>query len=442
MQIITIYDFLLLPVYLSIFYFFVKHRAIKITDADLRKIFFIAFGLRMFGSIAYSFLVQYYYGYGDSFTYYNGGDFIVKQILADFGNLKYLFVSAEELQRIYSIEEGSVGGVNGYIGISSAVAVMKASAAMSVLTFNKFLITSLFFGLFSFAGQWKLFLVFNDINEGKYKKLMAFAVLYTPSVWFWGSGLMKESICLGALGFIIHFLYKIFIKKKVAIRDLLALAVLVYLVLTIKSYIIIILAVSLSTIIFYNLISVFKNIVIKAFIILIFIISSSVIALVSNFDEQLQLIVEESKVQVDTFQKNYESTAEEGKGTLSVKEIDASIGGMIKRSPVAIFTCLYRPFIWESRKIVILFTSLESMLLLFSTLFLIFKLNFLGFIKTLFISPYILFSLTLSILFALIIGFTTYNFGTMVRYKIILLPFYYFMLVKIYTIYKSKEALN
>jgi len=283
MQIITIYDFLLLPVYLSIFYFFAKHRAIKITDADLRKIFIIAFGLRMFGSIAYSFLVQYYYGYGDSFTYYNGGDFIVKQILADFGNLKYLFVSAEELQRIYSIEEGSVGGVNGYIGTSANVAVMKASVVIAALSFNKFLITSLFFALFSFAGQWKLFLVFNDINEGKQKKLMAFAVLYTPSIWFWSSGLLKESICLGALGFIIHFLYKIFIKKKVAIRDLLALAVFVYVVLFIKSYIIVILAVSLAAFLFYNLISIFKNIVIKAFIVLLFIIASSSMAFVLNF---------------------------------------------------------------------------------------------------------------------------------------------------------------
>jgi len=75
MQIITIYDFLLLPVYLYIFYFLVKRKSTGFTDTSMKKIFLIAFALRMFGSVAYSLLVQYYYGYGDSFTYYVGSDF-------------------------------------------------------------------------------------------------------------------------------------------------------------------------------------------------------------------------------------------------------------------------------------------------------------------------------------------------------------------------------
>ena len=214
-----------------------------------------------------------------------------------------------------------------------------------------------------------------------------------------------------------------------------ALAILFFLVYTIKSYIIIILAVSLSTMLFFSFIAMMKNVIIRSFFVLIFIFTSSAIAYVSNFDEQLKILVEESKTQVDTFQKNYKATSDEGKGTLNITEIDASVGGMFLHSPVAIFTCLFRPFIWESRKIVILFTSLESMLLLFCTLFLIFKLRLSGFFKSVFSNQYILFSFVLSMLFALIIGFTTYNFGTMIRYKIMLLPFYYFMLVQLYTKY-------
>ena len=68
MQHITIIDYLLLPVYLYIFYIIVRKRSVKYTDAGLRKIFLTAFFLRMFGSFAYSMMVQYYYGYGDSFT--------------------------------------------------------------------------------------------------------------------------------------------------------------------------------------------------------------------------------------------------------------------------------------------------------------------------------------------------------------------------------------
>ncbi|TMI67818.1 MAG: hypothetical protein E6H09_23715, partial [Bacteroidetes bacterium] len=155
MQHITIYDYLLLPIYLFLFYVLVKRKSIKYDTLELRKIFLIAFGLRMLGSVAYSLMVQYYYGYGDSFTYYVGGTFIVEQIKLDLSNIKYLFVSADELQHFYSMENGTSGGVNGWIGVGSNAAVMKASAVVAILSFNKFLISSLFFGLFSFAGQWK-----------------------------------------------------------------------------------------------------------------------------------------------------------------------------------------------------------------------------------------------------------------------------------------------
>ncbi|MFZ1785141.1 MAG: hypothetical protein WAU23_08030 [Ferruginibacter sp.] len=441
MQHITIFDFLLLPVYLYIFYVIIKKKATAYTDGGLRKIFFTAFFLRMFGSVIYSLMIQYYYGYGDSFTFYAGGNFIIEQIQSDFGNINLLLANGEELQKLYAFQNGPVGGINGYIGISTAIFMMKLAVLVAPLTFNKFLITSLFFGLFSFLGQWRLFQVFNEINKGRNQKLLAMAVLYTPSIWFWGSGLLKDSVCLGAIGFIVSYLYALFIKKNYSIKTILLLLLMLFIVGSIKSYILIILAVSLATTFFFNMIAVFKNIVIKGFVVLVFIFASTTIAYISNFEEQLQLIAEESKVQVDTFQKNYEATEDEGKGTLNAEELDASVGGLLIRSPLAVFTCLFRPFIWESRKIMILFSSLESMLLLFSTLYLLFKLRFFGFINAVFSNQFLLFAFVFSILFALIIGFTTFNFGTIARYRIMLLPFYYFMLVELYSQYKSRAGL-
>lgn len=440
MQHITIFDYLLLPVYLYVFYIFIRKRAVQLSNAELMKIFITAFMLRMLGSVAYSLMVQYYYGYGDSFTYYVGSNFLRDQILQDVGNIKYFFAPAGEVKKWYDFEVGDINYA-GYFGITSNLFIMKISAIVSFLAFNKFLIISIIFGFFSFNGQWRLFQVFNDINGGKHQKLLAWAVLYTPSIWFWGSGLMKEAICLGGLGFIIHFLYKIFVKKKFKLWDILALIFLVYLVNSIKSYVIIILVVSLGTLVFFNFITSVKNIAIKSFLILTFLFGSLVIAYIFNFADQLEILAEESKVQIQAYQHNYQAIQlqdETSRADVKIQEIDASPAGLILHSPVAIFTCLFRPFIWESGKIIILFTSLESMLLLIFTLYLLFKLRFYRFFKAIFSDSYLLFSFVMSILFALIIGFTTYNFGTMVRYKIMLLPFYYFMLVQLYTIYKIK----
>jgi hypothetical protein len=441
MQYITIYDYLLLPVYLFIFYFIVKKVSVKYSDAELRKYFFIAFYLHMFGAVAYAMMVQYYYGYGDSFIFYYGSDFLSMQVTQDPGNIKYFFKSAAEVKTWYDFEVGDLSYA-GYFGIASNLLVMKISAVLSAISFNKYLIITLFFGLFSFAGLWKLFLVFKDINKDRELKVLAWAILFVPSVWFWGSGLNKDSICIGCIGFIIHFIYKLFIKKEFSVKRIIALVVLIYVVSVIKSYIIIALAVGLSVFIFYKFVTPFKNIVIRAFIILVFLFGVLIVAFITNFSDQLQLLAEESMVQINSFQKNYDAVQNEderSRATMAIKDVDLTIQGMIVQGPVKVFTCLFRPFIWESRKIFILFSAFESLLLLLGTLYILVKLNFFGFFREIFNNPFTLVSFILSIFFALIIGFTTYNFGTMARYKIILLPFYFFTLVSLYTTFQDKK---
>ncbi|MGB4845499.1 MAG: hypothetical protein WBP16_13610 [Ferruginibacter sp.] len=434
MQNITIFDYLLLPVYLYIFYLIIRKRSVKYTDAELRKYFLIAFFLRMFGSVAYSMLVQYYYGYGDSFIYYYGSNYLRDQILQDGSNIKYLFAKAAEVKTWYNVEVNNINYA-GYFGIESNLFVMKISAVLSFLSFNSFLIISLFFGLFSFAGQWRMFLVFNDINKGKQLKLLAWAVLLTPSIWFWGSGLMKDSVCIGGLGFIIHYLYKIFITKNRSVKDIIILLILLYVVGSIKSYIIIILGISIATMAFTRFITAIKNIVIKAFVIVVFLFATVIVAFITNFSDQVQSFTEESIMQFDNFQHNYEvlqNTEENSEGGLKSVTIDNSLQGLLLQTPLAAFTCLFRPFIWESGKLIIVFTSLESLLLLLATVFVFFKVGILRFFRVIFNDPYILTAFTMSMLFAVLIGLTTYNFGTMARYKIILLPFFYFMLVNLY----------
>jgi len=441
MQYITIFDYLLLPVYLYLFYIIIKKRSVKYTDPVLRKYFFNSFYLHMIGAVAYALMIQYYYGYGDSFTFFYGSNFFSSQITNDLKNIKYLFASASEVKSWFDFEVGDKN-VSGYFGIASNVFVMKISAVLSVITFNKYLIITLFFGLFSFAGLWRLFLVFKDINQDKEVKMLAWAILFMPSVWFWGSGLIKDSLCIGGIGFIIHFIYRLIIKKEFSIKGIIALVILIYVVWVIKSFIIIILTVGISVFIFYKFITPFKNVIIRGFITAVFLYAVLFIAFVTNISNQLKLVAEESMVQVESFRRNYDAVQnddERSRGNFITKDLDLSLSGLISQSPVAVFTCLFRPFIWESRKLVIFLGALESLVLLFSTLYVVIKLKFFGFFRELFINPYILVFFIMAILFALVIGFTTYNFGTMARYRIILLPFYFFTMVSLYTAIMNKK---
>lgn len=403
---------------------------------ELKKYLFIAFGLRMLGSVAYCLLIEYYYGYGDSFTFYDGGNFFTEQISRNPGDFSYLFSSFKETADWYN---ATAVENTGYFLTPSNNMVMRISALLSYLSFNKFILIALFFGYFSFLGQWKLFLVFDDINKHRNRKLLAFALLCTPSIWFWSSGLLKDSICLGAVGFIVHIIYKFTIKKKFSFTELIALVFLIYVVFIIKSYIFSILLAGLVIMLISLFFTSIANKLLRAALLLITITVTAFILYEGDFSDRIKEGTEKAVTQIQEFQQNYETIqdkVEESKAGFGIGEFDPSLNSLILKSPSVVFTCLFRPFLWESKKLIIVFAALESTLLLLCTLFVMIKTGFLRFFKVIFTTPHLLFCFTISIFFCLIIGFTTFNFGTMIRYKAIFLPFYYFLLVNLYSNYR------
>jgi hypothetical protein len=301
----------------------------------------------------------------------------------------------------------------------------------------------LFFGAFSFAGQWKLFLVFDDILQGKNRKLLAFLILYTPSIWFWGSGILKDSVCIGAAGFILHILYNLFVKKRFSVFNLLSLVFFLFIVYTIKSYIAFILFLSLGIMLAFMFVNAFKNIILKIALFMVSILVMLVILVSIDFTEEIKTISEETVLQVKSYKQNYENIQEQDENSLAgfeAAEIDPSATSILLKSPGMIFTTLFRPFIWEVRKPIMLFSALESLFLFLCTIYLFYKVGIFRFFRIIAGNRYTIFCLAISLLFALVIGLTTFNFGTMGRYKIILMPFYYFMLLFVYSSSVNNKA--
>ncbi len=440
---ITVFDYILLPLYIVFFYWRAKKMSARLQTADLKKYLFIALTFRMLGAFAYSMLIEYYYGYGDSFSFFFGGKVFTEHISKYPSDFTLLFSSFKENAEWHNVLQSDDSS---FFETAPNNLMSRISAILSYLSFGKYLIIAMFCGFFSFLGQWKLFLVFDEINQHRNRKLLAIAVLCMPSIWFWSSGLLKDTICLGAMGFIVHILYKFFIKKSFSISNLLLLLFLVYIVYIIKSYI---LAVFLMGIILMGLSSMITSI--KSFIVRLGLIFLSFLAIMVvlyqiNFANQLSNITEVAFVQIKGFQNSYEYASDQeennskagfglGLGDMS----NPSINTLILKSPLAVITCLYRPFPWESRKVIIFFASLEAILSLLATLFVIMRLGFIRFVRTILNKPFLLFCFTISILFALLIGFTTFNFGTMIRYKVIFVPFFYFLLVSLYSEYKVSK---
>ena len=438
MDYITIYDYLLLPVYLIAFYFLVVIKSKKYGQDSIRKYLITGFWLHMGGSLLYCMIIQYYYGYGDSFGFYQGGNFIRNVISTTGDPFSPFFMSSDDFEKAYSI--ANVGDLTLPTGIDvdSNLTLMKLSALLSYISFNSYIIISLFFGLFSFAGLWRLYKTFNEILEKKSPYLLALGVLYVPSVCFYGSGLIKDSICLGAIGFIVYYMYRIFVQKKIKYRELVLLPIMIFLLFVVKSYIAIALMASMA---FTYVIYVFQKSrkSLLKLVVLGFVFIASATIMVLSLSSTITSIIDNSKTNLESFEGAYQTLDEDENGSgFANSNNDISLSGIILRSPSAALTTIFRPFVWEVTKPIMAFSALESLLALMATLYILAKCRILNFFYYSFTDPYILFPLAFSFILALIIGLSTFNFGTLVRYRLPILPFYFFVLLAVYI--KNKEA--
>lgn len=107
---------------------------------------------------------------------------------------------------------------------------------------------------------------------------------------------------------------------------------------------------------------------------------------------------------------------------------DGSMVSLLKTAPAAINATLFRPYIWESKKISTILSSIESLILMLFTISVLLRCGIRPFFGAIFRKSAVLFCFIFSISFALFVGASTLNFGTLVRYKIPCMPFYVIML--------------
>ena len=120
----------------------------------------------------------------------------------------------------------------------------------------------------------------------------------------------------------------------------------------------------------------------------------------------------------------YETGIKQNGSAYKLGEQDGTLTGMAKLAPQAIIVSLFRPFLWEVHNPVMLMSSLEALFFLFFTLRIIFRS---GVAKTLSLvsgTPVLTLCFLFAFAFAATVGVVSNNFGTLVRYKIPMIPFY------------------
>jgi len=323
--------------------------------------------------------------------------------------------------------------------------VIRLDALLSFVSFGSYAVINLFFGSLAFSGLWKLFLFFYGQNP-KMHLQFAIAILFFPSVAFWSAGLLKDSLCIAALGWLTYSLYELLYKKKFVLKNSCIVFISVYFLLVLKIYIL------LAYVPFFILFIILKNMQGIQFKLLRYVFAPALIALsiyaftqtFSAYNEELgAYAVEDLTSSISHLNKVIErrSGREDAASNFSLgAEFDGTFAGLLKISPYALAATFFRPFIWETRKVSQLMAAVESLILIFFTLKIILKAGPYRFIKYILSDPLIFFCISFAITFGLFVGASTLNFGTLVRYKIPCMPFYAIALFLIYDKVKTIAA--
>jgi hypothetical protein len=417
-------DVILFPLYVFIFHLIFSARRKRMNDPILRKYHKHGFWLRVFSSVAFTIFFVYLTGGDSTSLYYPEGYHISRLILNDpVNNIHLLFTSGINYDENLLLNPDNIG----YLRVDSNLIVIKLVAILSFFTFGKYLLINLCFSMISYSGVWRLYKFFYENYPHLHKKI-AIAIIYLPTLIFWSSGVLKDPLCTGMLGWMTYSLYCIFEKRQSIIKNMVIAFFAAYILSIVKVYILI------SYLPFYALYLVLSNIkgikntILKIAVgsILVLLGIVGLFALANKLKEELGFFaLDKITESVKTQQTNFINMADQAESSFSLGvEYDGSLNSLLKMSPAAIVATFFRPFLWESKKISTLLSSLESLALMILTFYTLIKAGPVKFFGAIFTNSMIFFCFFYSVLFALFIGATTLNFGTLVRYKIPSLPFY------------------
>lgn len=428
MHLFNYFDLFLASLYILIIIFLSKrHAKEKIKDNYLYKYYTRAIVFKICGALALTLIYLFYYKGGDTVDYMYTTtclNNLIKQNLSR--GLDILFSSKENGWVEYSYFNGGTGFPERHIFRDpKSFAVSRYISPIAFIAFNNFITTAVLVAWITFVGIWRLFLLLAKLYPLADKEL-TYAVLYIPSVLFWGSGIMKDTLTFSATCMAVVAFYGIFMERKNYIPHLVFLVVALYVLISIKPYILYSLVPGSLIWFSFKKIKSIKNVVVRFSLTPIMLVASlfgSSYMLGEMSESMGKFSVDNAVSSAQVIQQDLKRD-QYGDNYFDIGEFDGSTSSMISKAPVAINAALFRPYLIEARNPVMILSALENTLLLFLTLSLIIKIGIIRLIRYVRADPYLLFALLFTIIFAFMVGLSTSNFGALVRYKIPLLPFF------------------
>lgn len=401
---------------LSIFYFiifcFLISKMSFFKDSQVPKFWFIViFGIKIIVSVLLTLIYTNYYtdrDAADIFKYFDDS-------LAMFDALKTNPI--DYFKMLFGIDnDHSYFMVNYYQFmnhwtrpysndlISDSHIIIRFNAFVRLFSFGYFQVHNIFINFVSLVGLTAMFKAFKPFLLNK-EKILFYVVFLTPSVLFWGSGLLKESIIFFALGLLLFNLFKITTQFKIIPFLLIVFSVI--LIIYTKLYLLIALSIPILGYLINHFFKMSKSIYGYTISFVLFLITINIAPLIN---EQLDFVYQIANKQ-QTFSR-FIAEVSTNSGFLIPELTDGF--SILLSIPNAMLNTVIRPFLWECNSLFVWFSAFENIAIITSVI--------IAFYYRKKMSPIQknIFFFNLIFVFCLfsLIGLTTPVFGAIIRYKI------------------------
>ncbi len=405
-------------------------------NKEQKSILIKAFHFKMVCALAFALIVAYYYKEGDSEMYYYATQDMQKAVMQDGYSLWKTFTTLKidptNPLAPYFFADRDKYPVLEFMASASNFAVPKLALIPSILFFKSYLSICMIFSFFALGGAIRLYKLFCNYFPSL-KREIAFAALFLPSLCFWSSGLLKDSICFGAIGYLLYGIFSIVMRRKKIISSIIWIIIGAGLLYYIKVYILLALLPSITLWLFGELnkavrdpllrkIATFFTIIAATALIVVLINYVTSAVNLSSF--RLENILETS----DFNRRIYENDASQMEG--SYFQLQTGNPAILVMN--GFIASLFRPFIWEISSPIVLLSALEALIFILLTAYFLIKKGVMKYFRTAFSSPVLILCSSFAFVFAASVGSTATNFGSLSRYKIPCLPFYLIMIFAIY----------
>ena len=424
-----ILDVFLVPLYLAIFYFFAQRTVSNNQGNPLYRVYYMkGLNYKFFGATSFGLIYLFYYKGGDTLSYYYAARPMVKLLAID---PLWYFKFVTGIQRAYPEIMG--WDVNAMVALyiikgSAALTTIRIASILTILSCNSFMVLTLFFAFICYQFIWRAFSLLVSLYPMLHKQF-AFCFLMIPSVIFWGSGIGKDTIMLGAIMLFFYSYYMLFIRRNFKWRYFFLFLIAAYTTALIRGFMLftIIPCAMLMTVVTYQkqIKSSFLRFVIGP-VFLIVGLGASFLFVKSLGDTVESYKIDSLAQKAEGFHSWHTALGKtEGGSTYSIGgDISYTPAGVLKQAPTAAIICLFGPFPWQIRNAVMLLSGIESLAFLYFTIKLLFNKKIYKLFNVLSGDPIIVFSIPFILILGVAIGMTSFNYGALVRYRIPILPFF------------------